>query len=106
MVQEEIEIAGSFVKLSYVSSRSPGYLSVLRVLLTPPLIPMGLLKVHVSVSVEGTLVSKSFAAEPNLSYVYSWNKTDVYGQLVSGLTHALGQCVLSVLFAYSTVCLS
>ncbi|XP_060718384.1 teneurin-1 [Tachysurus vachellii] len=89
VVQEDIEMAGSFVKLSYVSSRALGYLSVLRVLLTPPLIPVGLLKVHVSVCVEGTLVSKSFAAEPNLSYVYSWNKTDVYGQQVNGLTHAL-----------------
>ncbi|XP_062845098.1 teneurin-1 isoform X2 [Trichomycterus rosablanca] len=88
-VQEEIEMAGSFVKLSYVSSRAPGYLSVLRVLLTPALLPPGLLKVHVSVCVEGTLVSKTFPAEPNLSYVHSWNRTDAYGQAVVGLAHAL-----------------
>ncbi|XP_022536740.2 teneurin-1 isoform X2 [Astyanax mexicanus] len=88
-VQEEIEIAGSFLKLSYLSTRSPGYRSLLRVILTHSLLPVGLAKVHLSVSVEGTLVTKWFPASPNLIYVFSWNKTDVYGQQVTGLVQAL-----------------
>ncbi|XP_062341689.1 teneurin-1 isoform X1 [Osmerus eperlanus] len=87
-VQEEIAIPGSFVKLSYLSTRSPGYKSLLRIILTHTDIPQGLAKVHVSTSIEGRLFQKWFLAAPNLVYVLAWNKTDVYGQKVLGLARA------------------
>ncbi|KAG7484175.1 hypothetical protein MATL_G00046510 [Megalops atlanticus] len=88
-VQEEITIPGSFVKLSYLSTRAPGYKSLLRIILTHSTIPTGLAKVHVSASVEGRLFQKWFPAAPGLVYILAWNKTDIYGQKVTGLTEAI-----------------
>ncbi|XP_024919138.1 teneurin-1, partial [Cynoglossus semilaevis] len=93
-VQEEVSIPGGFVKLNYASTRAAGYLSVLRVLLTPPspsspVSPLGgLSKVHVRASVQGRLYQRWYPAEPGLVHRLVWNKTDVYGQEVWGLTHA------------------
>uniref|UniRef100_A0A8D0CGR6 Teneurin transmembrane protein 1 n=1 Tax=Scleropages formosus TaxID=113540 RepID=A0A8D0CGR6_SCLFO len=88
-VQEEIAIPGSFMKLSYLSTRAPGYKSLLRVILTHSVIPVGLTKVHLSASVEGRLFQKWFPAAPNLVYVLAWNKTDIYGQKVPGLAETI-----------------
>uniref|UniRef100_A0A3B4ALP1 EGF-like domain-containing protein n=1 Tax=Periophthalmus magnuspinnatus TaxID=409849 RepID=A0A3B4ALP1_9GOBI len=93
-LQEEISIPGAFVKLSYLSTRAAGYQSLLRVLLTPPspLSPVspsgGLSKVHVRASVQGRLYQRWYPAGPGLVHRLVWNKTDIYGQEVWGLTHA------------------
>lgn len=97
-MQEEVSIPGAFAKLSYLSTRAAGYLSMLRVLLTPPtpLSPVsplgGLSKVHVRASVEGRLYQRWYPAGPGLVHKLVWNKTDVYGQEVWGLTYATGEC--------------
>ncbi|XP_042274855.1 teneurin-1 isoform X1 [Thunnus thynnus] len=93
-VQEEVSIPGAFVKLNYLSTRAAGYLSLLRILLTPPspsspVSPLGgLSKVHVRASVQGRLYQRWYPAGPGLVHRLVWNKTDVYGQEVWGLTHA------------------
>ncbi|XP_031243270.1 teneurin-4 isoform X11 [Mastomys coucha] len=87
-LQEEIVIAGCKMRLSYLSSRTPGYKSVLRISLTHPTIPFNLMKVHLMVAVEGRLFRKWFAAAPDLSYYFIWDKTDVYNQKVFGLSEA------------------
>uniref|UniRef100_A0ABK0LT29 Teneurin transmembrane protein 4 n=1 Tax=Rattus norvegicus TaxID=10116 RepID=A0ABK0LT29_RAT len=87
-LQEEIIIAGCKMRLSYLSSRTPGYKSVLRISLTHPTIPFNLMKVHLMVAVEGRLFRKWFAAAPDLSYYFIWDKTDVYNQKVFGLSEA------------------
>uniref|UniRef100_A0A8D0API8 Teneurin transmembrane protein 1 n=1 Tax=Sander lucioperca TaxID=283035 RepID=A0A8D0API8_SANLU len=93
-VQEEVSIPGAFLKLSYLSTRAAGYLSLLRILLTPPspLSPISLLgglsKVHVRASVQGRLYQRWYPAGPGLVHRLVWNKTDVYGQEVWGLTYA------------------
>ncbi|XP_026066564.1 teneurin-1-like isoform X1 [Carassius auratus] len=87
-VQEEVVIPATILKLSYLSSRAPGYRSLLRVVLTHSSLPPGLAKVHLSVAVQGRQLLKSFPAAPNLIYVFSWNKTDIYGQQVTGLVQA------------------
>ncbi|MGH0181088.1 UNVERIFIED_CONTAM: hypothetical protein FKN15_005687 [Acipenser sinensis] len=88
-VQEEITIPGSFVKLSYLSTRTPGYKSLLRIILTHSLVPTGLTKVHLTAAIEGRLLQRWFPATPNLTFTFAWNKTDIYGQKVSGLTEAI-----------------
>ncbi|XP_069496010.1 teneurin-4 isoform X4 [Ambystoma mexicanum] len=87
-LQEEISIPGSRMKLSYLSSRTIGYKSVLRISLTHSSIPFNLMKVHLMVAVEGRLFRKWFAAGPDLSYYFIWDKTDVYSQKVYGLSEA------------------
>uniref|UniRef100_A0A672JPX9 Teneurin transmembrane protein 1 n=1 Tax=Salarias fasciatus TaxID=181472 RepID=A0A672JPX9_SALFA len=93
-VQEEVSIPGAFVKLNYLSTRAAGYLSLLRILLTPPspsspVSPLGgLSKVHVRASVQGRLYQRWYPAGPGLVHRLVWNKTDVYGQEVWGLTYA------------------
>uniref|UniRef100_H0V6L2 Teneurin-1 n=1 Tax=Cavia porcellus TaxID=10141 RepID=H0V6L2_CAVPO len=89
VVQEEIPIPSSFVRLSYLSSRTPGYKTLLRILLTHSTIPLGMIKVHLTVAVEGRLTQKWFPAAVNLVYTFAWNKTDIYGQKVWGLAEAL-----------------
>ncbi|XP_053555097.1 teneurin-1 isoform X2 [Bombina bombina] len=89
VVAEEISIPSSFVKLSYLSSRTLGYKSLVHIILTHATIPVGLSKVHLTVAVEGRLIQKWFPAAINLVYTFAWNKTDIYGQKVSGLTEAL-----------------
>uniref|UniRef100_A0A8C8RAV1 Teneurin-1 n=1 Tax=Pelusios castaneus TaxID=367368 RepID=A0A8C8RAV1_9SAUR len=98
VVQEEIPIPSSFVKLSYLSSRTPGYKTLLRIILTHATIPPGMTKVHLTVAVEGRLVQKWFPAATNLVYTFAWNKTDIYGQKVSGLAEAM----VSVGYEYET----
>ncbi|NXK66126.1 TEN1 protein, partial [Sylvietta virens] len=98
VVQEEIAIPSSFVKLSYLSSRTPGYKTLLRIILTHTTIPSGMAKVHLIVAVEGRLLQKWFPAAANLVYTFAWNKTDIYGQKVSGLAEAL----VSVGYEYET----
>ncbi|XP_023612318.1 teneurin-1 isoform X3 [Myotis lucifugus] len=98
VVQEEIPIPSSFVRLSYLSSRTPGYKTLLRILLTHSTIPMGMVKVHLTVAVEGRLTHKWFPAAANLVYTFAWNKTDIYGQKVWGLAEAL----VSVGYEYET----
>uniref|UniRef100_A0A2R8ZGZ4 Teneurin-1 n=1 Tax=Pan paniscus TaxID=9597 RepID=A0A2R8ZGZ4_PANPA len=98
VVQEEIPIPSSFVRLSYLSSRTPGYKTLLRILLTHSTIPVGMIKVHLTVAVEGRLTQKWFPATINLVYTFAWNKTDIYGQKVWGLAEAL----VSVGYEYET----
>nr|XP_055125078.1 teneurin-1 isoform X3 [Symphalangus syndactylus] len=98
VVQEEIPIPSSFVRLSYLSSRTPGYKTLLRILLTHSTIPVGMIKVHLTVAVEGRLTQKWFPAAINLVYTFAWNKTDIYGQKVWGLAEAL----VSVGYEYET----
>lgn len=49
-----------------------------------------MIKVHLTVAVEGRLTQKWFPAAVNLIYTFAWNKTDIYGQKVWGLAEALG----------------
>lgn len=106
-VQEEVSIPGAFVKLNYLSTRAAGYLSLLRILLTPPspsspVSPLGgLSKVHVRSSVQGRLYQRWYPAGPGLVHRLVWNKTDVYGQEVWGLTYATGRRNMSHTDLYS-----
>ncbi|XP_065500389.1 teneurin-2 isoform X6 [Caloenas nicobarica] len=98
VLHEEIEIPGSSIKLNYLSSRTAGYKSLLKIAMTQSLVPLNLIKVHLMVAVEGHLFQKSFQASPNLAYTFIWDKTDAYGQKVYGLSDA----VVSVGFEYET----
>ncbi|XP_048837963.1 teneurin-4 isoform X3 [Brienomyrus brachyistius] len=87
-IQEEIRIPGTDVKLNYLSSRTSGYKSVLRITLSHAIIPFNLMKVHLTVAVEGRLLRKWFPASPDLTYSFVWDKADVYNQKVYGLSEA------------------
>lgn len=96
-LQEEVRIPGTDLRLGYLSSRTAGYKSVLRVTLTHAVIPFSLMKVHLMVAVEGRLFRKWFSAAPSLSYDFVWDKTDVYSQKVFGLSEAFGEWILTCL---------
>lgn len=91
VLHEEIELPGSTVKLRYLSSRTAGYKSLLKITMTQSTVPLNLIKVHLMVAVEGHLFQKSFQASPNLAYTFIWDKTDAYGQRVYGLSDAVGK---------------
>ncbi|XP_066200566.1 teneurin-2 isoform X3 [Saccopteryx leptura] len=98
VLHEEIELPGSNVKLRYLSSRTAGYKSLLKITMTQSTVPLNLIKVHLMVAVEGHLFQKAFQASSNLAYTFIWDKTDAYGQRVYGLSDA----VVSVGFEYET----
>eukprot|EP00066_Takifugu_rubripes_P021376 XP_011610642.1 PREDICTED: teneurin-3-like [Takifugu rubripes] len=98
VLQEEVLIPGSDLKMTYLSSRASGYKPVLKVAMTQSSVPFNLMKVHLMVAVVGRLFQKWFPAQPNLSYTYIWDKTDAYGQRVYGLSEA----VVSVGFEYES----
>ncbi|XP_072002049.1 teneurin-2 isoform X4 [Engystomops pustulosus] len=98
VLHEEIEMPGSNLRLCYLSSRTPGYKSLLKITMTQSTVPLNLIKVHLMVAVEGHLFQKTFQASPNLAYTFVWDKNDAYGQKVYGLSDA----VVSVGFEYET----
>lgn len=93
------------MKLGYLSSRTPGYKSILRVTLTHSTIPFNLMKVHLMVAVEGRLFRKWFPAAPNLSYDFVWDKADVYSQKVYGLSEAFGKWQSALCIAQTATCI-
>lgn len=103
-LQEEVRIPGTDVRLSYLSSRTSGYKSLLRITLTHSTIPFSLMKVHLMVAVEGRLFRKWFSAAPNLSYDFIWDKADVYSQKVYGLSEAFGEWRMKLLCLVSQGC--
>uniref|UniRef100_A0A3B3R151 Teneurin-2 n=1 Tax=Paramormyrops kingsleyae TaxID=1676925 RepID=A0A3B3R151_9TELE len=98
VLHEQVEIPGTSLKLCYLSSRAPGYKSLLKIIMTQALVPLSLTKVHLMVAVEGHLFQKWFHSSPNLAYTFIWGKTDAYGQKVYGLAEA----VVSVGYEYET----
>ncbi|XP_055602719.1 teneurin-a [Uranotaenia lowii] len=84
IVQESIQIPGSDLYLTYQSSQASGYKSIVRMQLTHDTIPETLVHVHIGVQIEGSLHVKTFEADPKLSYIFAWNKRNVYKQKVYG----------------------
>ena len=56
--------------------------------LTGPFIPKSLTHVHVHVEIEGSLHTKTYEADPNLTHTFAWNKRNVYKQKVYGIAQA------------------
>ena len=83
MLQESIRIPGSGLHLMYRSSLASGYLSKVVMRLTRSQIPKSLVKVHVRVEIEGSVHTKIYEADPNLTHIFAWNKRNVYKQKVS-----------------------
>uniref|UniRef100_A0A672SDV0 Teneurin transmembrane protein 2 n=1 Tax=Sinocyclocheilus grahami TaxID=75366 RepID=A0A672SDV0_SINGR len=98
VLHEQLEIPGTNLKLCHLSSRTPGYRSLLKITMTQAVVPLSLVKVHLMVAVEGHLFQKWFHASPNLAYTFIWDKTDAYGQRVYGLSDA----VVSVGYEYES----
>lgn len=88
IVQESIAIPGSNLHLMYQSSQAAGYLSTVRMQLTGSFIPKSLTHVHVHVEIEGSLHTKTYEADPNLTHTFAWNKRNVYKQKVYGIAQA------------------
>jgi len=72
----------------YTSSQAAGYMSTLVVLLTSERPPTDLIVVHVRVVVEGVESRQVLAAQPSLTYTFSWNRHNAYNQKVYGLATA------------------
>ncbi|XP_033216143.1 teneurin-a [Belonocnema kinseyi] len=98
IIQESIAIPGSNLHLMYQSSQAAGYLSTVRMQLTGPYIPKSLTHVHVHVEIEGSLHTKTYEADPNLTHTFAWNKRNVYKQKVYGIA----QAKISVGYQHST----
>lgn len=81
------------VYLVYDSSFADDSRSTLLIKLLPSRIPEEIRLVHLSVSVAGCYFRTVFSAVPNLTYTYSWKRTNVYNQTVNGLVNAKGKLI-------------
>lgn len=87
-VQESLRIPGTDTFLTYVSADAVGRESTLSLYLVPDSPPKNLRLVRLVVDVEGVHFETTLEAKANLSYVYGWDKRNVYKQQVSGLAAA------------------
>ena len=85
----------------YHSSETPGYRSVIMIQMTPKDMPPALALVHLRVSVEGIEFEKTFEADPELKYTYSWDRRNAYRQKVYGIVPARGKFTLCMLGNFS-----
>jgi hypothetical protein len=56
--------------------------------LTPSPVPSSLHRVHLVVRVSGRVFRKTFEADSSLSFIYAWDKRNVYNQKVYGVVEA------------------
>ena len=89
VLQEILPIPNSEVKMVYHSGRARGYLSTIELRLTPEVIPKSLQAIHLRITIEGVLFKKTFEADPDLKYTYSWTRLNIYRQRVYGTTTAV-----------------
>ena len=89
VLREIIPIPYSRARLVYHSGRARGYLSTIELRLTPSSIPATLKTIQLRITIEGVLFVKTFEADPNLKFTYSWRRLNIYRQRVYGTTTAV-----------------
>jgi len=83
------------IKFIYLSSSSTRrYQSILTIVLTENEINEDLIEIHLSISIEGIYLMKTFQANTNLIYEYEWSRRNAYDQNVHGLAEAIGKKIL------------
>lgn len=97
VVQESLQIPGTGLNLVYHSSRAAGYLSTIKLQLTPEIVPPTLSLIHLRITIEGILFERVFEADPGIKFTYAWNRLNIYRQRVYGVTTA----VVKVGYQYS-----
>ena len=89
VIREVIPIPNSRLGLVYHSGRARGYLSTIELRLTPEKVPATLKTIQLRITIEGVLFEKTFEADPNLKFTYSWKRLNIYRQRVYGTTTAV-----------------
>ncbi|KAH8270589.1 hypothetical protein KR018_012078 [Drosophila ironensis] len=89
VIQESLQIPGTGLNLVYHSSRAAGYLSTIKLQLTPDTIPPSLHLIHLRITIEGILFERVFEADPGIKFTYAWNRLNIYRQRVYGVTTAV-----------------
>ncbi|XP_017957287.2 teneurin-m isoform X2 [Drosophila navojoa] len=89
VIQESLQIPGTGLNLVYHSSRAAGYLSTIKLQLTPDTIPASLHLIHLRITIEGILFERVFEADPGIKFTYAWNRLNIYRQRVYGVTTAV-----------------
>ncbi|XP_053954214.1 teneurin-m isoform X2 [Anastrepha ludens] len=89
VIQESLQIPGTGLNLVYHSSRAAGYLSTIKLQLTPETIPDTLHLIHLRITIEGILFERVFEADPGIKFTYAWNRLNIYRQRVYGVTTAV-----------------
>lgn len=89
VVQESLQIPGTGLNMVYHSSRAAGYLSTIKLQLTPDAIPSQLNRIYLKITIEGILFERVFEADPGIKFTYAWNRLNIYRQRVYGVTTAV-----------------
>jgi len=90
VLMERLPITGTPLSLTYKSSRVPGYKAgrALKILLSESVIPTGLKRIVLGISIAGRHLSQTFAAAPNQVAEFTWDGFDAYGRVVPGVAVA------------------
>lgn len=83
---ETIPLVGTPQSLHYRSNRVSGrrIADTMKVRLSGRSIPASLARIELRIDVAGRRIRRTFAAAPNQTFTYTWDRTDVYGRHVQG----------------------
>lgn len=89
-LRESLRLHGTPYTLNYSSSRVPGRIvgRSLDLKITGDVVPASLKRVELEISVAGVQTRKTFPAEPNQNFQYTWNGKDGYDRDVIGTRNA------------------
>lgn len=87
-LMENIPINGTPFKLNYSSSRVPGRLPYIDIPVSNDEIPSSLAKICVTVNVAGKGYKKEIDPQSNYHHMFTWDRKDSFGRIMSGSTQA------------------
>ena len=86
ILQETVGITGTPFSLHYTSDRVAGSEAdrTLRITLSGSRVPSVLKRIELEIEIASRIFKQSFAASPNQSYTFVWDRLDSYGRILQG----------------------
>ena len=86
LIKESLHITGTPHSLNYASDRIPGRKAActLQIPVSGVTIPNSLREIELEIKVAGKRMLHTFAPEPNLDYIFTWDGSDVFGRFLQG----------------------
>jgi RHS repeat-associated protein len=86
VIGESIPIVGTPYALHYRSDRVGGRkaASEMKIAVTGPSVPSSMRRAVVEIEIAGRKFVRTFPAQPNLSFTFTWDERDAYGRKVQG----------------------
>ncbi|NHA15432.1 PKD domain-containing protein [Thioalkalivibrio sp. XN279] len=102
VLRERVGLAGTSMSLNYASDQVPGRGAIMRIPVTPAVVPESMRAAAVRINIAGRTILYTFPAEPNITLEWEWDGKDAYGRDIQGSIPAF----VTVLHRYPLVYMS